>query len=121
MAVLLTIVLTFFGAAACYRLGLHMNVNLMVNSLPERFRPAIRVLVELLMGVIAVFMAWYGTGLVEATWGNSISDFPGLSVGITYLPIPVGGVILLLFVVERLTLGAPMDLGGDAHSAAAFE
>ncbi|MDI1343496.1 MAG: TRAP transporter small permease subunit, partial [Pseudolabrys sp.] len=25
-AVLLTIVLTFFGAAACYRLGLHMNV-----------------------------------------------------------------------------------------------
>ena len=45
MAVLLTIVLTFFGAAACYRLGLHMNVNLMVNSLPERFRPAIRVLV----------------------------------------------------------------------------
>jgi tripartite ATP-independent transporter DctM subunit len=27
-AVLLTIVLTFFGAAACYRLGLHMNVTL---------------------------------------------------------------------------------------------
>ena len=27
-AVLLTIVLTFFGAAACYRLGLHMNVSL---------------------------------------------------------------------------------------------
>jgi TRAP-type C4-dicarboxylate transport system permease small subunit len=121
MAVLLTIVLTFFGAAACYRLGLHMNVNLVVNSLPERFRPAIRVLGELLMGLIAVFMAWYGTGLVEATWGNSISDFPGLSVGITYLPIPVGGVILLLFVIERLTLGAPTDLGGDAHSAAAFE
>src|SRR5689334_24487794 len=68
MAVLLTIVLTFFGAAACYRLGLHMNVSLLVNSLPERFRPAIRVLVELLMGVIAIFMAWYGTGLVEATW-----------------------------------------------------
>ncbi len=27
-AVLLTIVLTFFGAAACYRFGLHMNVTL---------------------------------------------------------------------------------------------
>jgi TRAP-type C4-dicarboxylate transport system permease small subunit len=121
MAVLLTIVLTFFGAAACYRLGLHMNVGLLVSQLPGRLKPASRVLVELLMGLIAVFMAWYGTGLVEATWGNSIADFPGLSVGITYLPIPIGGVILLLFVIERLTLGAPENLGGDAHSTAAFE
>jgi TRAP-type C4-dicarboxylate transport system permease small subunit len=66
-------------------------------------------------------MAWYGTGLVEATWGNTIADFPGLSVGVTYLPIPIGGVILLLFVIERLTLGQPVDTAGDAHSAAAFE
>ncbi|HEY1328147.1 MAG TPA: TRAP transporter small permease [Casimicrobiaceae bacterium] len=121
MAVLLTIVLTFFGAAACYRLGLHMNVNLVVNTLPGRLKPMSKVLVELLMGVIAVFMAWYGTGLVEATWGNTIADFPGLSVGVTYLPIPIGGVILLLFVIERLTLGQPVDTAGDAHSAAAFE
>jgi TRAP-type C4-dicarboxylate transport system permease small subunit len=45
-----------------------------------------------------------------ATWQNSIADFPGLSVGVTYLPIPLGGVILLLFVVERMfceTLAAP--------------
>ena len=37
-AVLLTIVLTFFGAAACYRLRLHMNVSLVVNTLPARYR-----------------------------------------------------------------------------------
>src|ERR1035441_11004090 len=35
-AVLLTVVLTFFGAAACYRLGLHMNVTLVVNIVPDR-------------------------------------------------------------------------------------
>jgi len=39
-AVLLTIVLTFFGAAACYRLGLHMNVTLVADMLPARLRPA---------------------------------------------------------------------------------
>jgi len=120
-AVLLTIVLTFFGAAACYRLGLHMNVGLVVAQLPDRLKPLSRIVVELLMGLMAVFMAWYGTGLVQATWGNSIADFPGLSVGITYLPIPVGGVILLLFVLERLTLGQPANVGGDAHAVAAFE
>ena len=36
MAVLLTIVLTFFGAAACYRRRLHMNVSFFVAMLPER-------------------------------------------------------------------------------------
>jgi TRAP-type C4-dicarboxylate transport system permease small subunit len=66
-------------------------------------------------------MAFKGTGLVEATWSNSIADFPALSVGVTYLPIPIGGVILFLFVIERLTIGTPVDKVGDAHSVAAFE
>ena len=56
---------------------------------------------------MALFMAWYGTNLVIATWHNTIGDFPFLSVGITYLPIPVGGVFLLLFVIERLLIGQP--------------
>ena len=39
-AVLLTIVLTFFGAAACYRLGIHMTVTVGVDLLPKRGRKA---------------------------------------------------------------------------------
>jgi len=120
-AVLLTIVLTFFGAAACYRLGLHMNVTLAVSKLPKTARRIVDVIVELLMGVMALFMVFKGIGLVEATWSNTIADFPFLSVGVTYLPIPIGGAILFLFVVERLTLGQPVDRVGDAHSTAAFD
>ena len=56
MAVLLTIVLTFFGAAACYRLDIHMNVGLFADALPDKPRQACRLLVELLMTVVAVFM-----------------------------------------------------------------
>ena len=121
MAVLLTIVLTFFGAAACYRLGLHMNVTLAVSKLPKPMRRVVDFVVEMLMGVMALFMVVKGTGLVEATWSNTISDFPFLSVGVTYLPIPVGGAILFLFVIERVTLGQPVDRVGDAHSTAAFD
>ena len=120
-AVLLTIVLTFFGAAACYRLGLHMNVTLAVAKLPPGLRRVTDVLVEILMATMAMFMLVKGIGLVQATWFNTIADFPSLSVGVTYLPIPIGGAILFLFVIERLTLGPPVDRVGDAHSAAAFE
>jgi TRAP-type C4-dicarboxylate transport system permease small subunit len=121
MAVLLMIVLTFFGAAACYRVGLHMRVSFFVSLLPQRLQRAIALFVELLMAAIALFMVNWGTKLVIATWQNSIADFPSLSVGVTYLPIPIGGAILLLFVFERLAIGPPPLPARPEHAAAAFE
>jgi TRAP-type C4-dicarboxylate transport system permease small subunit len=108
-AVLLTIVVTFIGAAACYRQRLHMNVSFFVLSFPEPLRRLAELLAELLVATMAVFMAVYGAKLVAVTWYNTIADFPSLSVGVTYLPIPVGGAILLLFVIERLLFGMPPD------------
>jgi TRAP-type C4-dicarboxylate transport system permease small subunit len=109
MAVLLTIVLTFIGAAAGYRLNLHMNVSFFADKLPARLRRWLDLAVQLLMALIAVFMIVWGGRLVEVTWHNTIADFPFLSVGVTYLPIPVGGACLLLFIVERIFLGLPPD------------
>jgi TRAP-type C4-dicarboxylate transport system permease small subunit len=112
-AVLLMIVLTFFGAAACYRAGLHMRMSFFVSLLPPRWQRVTTLVVELLMAVIALFMVNWGARLVAETWQNSIPDFPSLSVGVTYLPIPLGGAILLLFVIERVTIGQP---GGISHA-----
>jgi TRAP-type C4-dicarboxylate transport system permease small subunit len=119
MAVLLMIVLTFFGAAACYRAGLHMRMSFFVSLLPPRWQRVVSLVVELLMAMIALFMVNWGGRLVAETWQNSIPDFPSLSVGVTYLPIPLGGAILLLFVIERIAIGPP---GGIARSgSAAFD
>src|SRR5262249_7966608 len=74
-AVLLTIVLTFFGAAACYRQGRHMNIGVFVGMLPDGLRRIVAMLAEMLVGVFAVFMAYYGAKLVMATWHNTIPDF----------------------------------------------
>jgi TRAP-type C4-dicarboxylate transport system permease small subunit len=109
MAVLLTIVLTFIGAAAAYRLNLHMSVSYFADMLPARLRGLLELVVQLLMAMIAIFMMVWGGRLVEVTWHNTIADFPFLSVGVTYLPIPIGGICLLLFVVERIVLGLPPD------------
>jgi TRAP-type C4-dicarboxylate transport system permease small subunit len=106
MAVLLTIVLTFFGAAACYRRRLHMNVSFFVALLPPRLRRVAHLIAELLVALVALFMVIWGVKLVDATWYNTIADFPALSVGLTYLPIPLGGAILLLFVIEEVSGGA---------------
>jgi TRAP-type C4-dicarboxylate transport system permease small subunit len=107
MAVLLAIVLTFFGAAACYRNGNHMRVSAARNALPVPLQRAVDLLVELLMAGISLFMLIWGTTLVETTWHQSIAEFPALAVGATYLPIPVGGAVTLLFVIERALIGPP--------------
>jgi len=107
MAVLLSIVLTFFGAAVCYRSGVHMRVTVVRDLLPAGARWAIDLVAESLMIVISLFMMIWGGRLVAATWQQVIAEFPFLSVGVTYLPIPIGGAVTLLFIVERLLIGAP--------------
>ena len=61
------------------------------------------------------FMTTHGIILCQTTWNQSIAEFPALSVGVTYLPIPLGGVCLMLFVLERLLLGRPLDRLSDPH------
>jgi len=114
-AVLLTIWLTFFGAAACYRLGIHMAVTVGVDLLPKSGRRACAFIAEILMTVFAVFMVIYGIKLCQATWNNSIADFPFLSVGLVYSPIPLGGVLTLFFIIEHMIIGRPARAGRDPH------
>ena len=121
-AVLLTIWLTFFGAAACYRLGIHMAVTVGVDLLPTATRKACAFIVEMFMIVIAGFMVMYGVRLCVATWNNTIADFPFLSVGLVYSPIPLSGALTLLFIIEHLTIGRPTDLALDSRAQpAAFD
>jgi TRAP-type C4-dicarboxylate transport system permease small subunit len=120
-AVLLTIVLTFFGAAACWRQGRHMSIAFFTGMLPDGLRRAVAVLADALVGLFALFMVVYGRKLVIATWHNTIPDFPELSVGVTYLPIPLGGAILFCFVVERILLGAPPGAAADDPEPVAID
>jgi TRAP-type C4-dicarboxylate transport system permease small subunit len=107
MAILLSVVLTFFGAAMGIRSGQHMRVTVLRDILPRAPQLAVDLLAEALLAAIALFMVIWGTRLVAATWHQVIAEFPALSVGITYLPIPIGGAVTLLFIAERLLIGRP--------------
>jgi TRAP-type C4-dicarboxylate transport system permease small subunit len=105
MAVLLMIWFSFLSAAVCYREHLHIGVAVIPMMLRGPARPAAGWLIEVCMMGTNLFMLWYGTKLVHTTWYQSISDFPGYSVGASYLPVPLGGAIVALFVIERLWTG----------------
>ena len=79
-----------------------MQVTFVRDHLPPTLGRLADIAAELLVAALAAFMAVWGYRLCGDTWNQSIAEFPALSVGVTYLPIPLGGLCLMLFVVERL-------------------
>lgn len=119
LAILLMIVLSFLSAALCYRDNLHIGVMVLPNRLEGRARAALGWLVELCMLATNLFMLVYGLALVQTTWAQTIAEFPIISVGASYLPIPVGGGITLLFLVERLWAGRFFEAADERSITAA--
>jgi len=101
VAILLMIILSFLSAVVCYREYLHIGVGVLPAFLKEPAKSWLGRFLELCMLVTNLFMLWWGIKLVHITWFQSIPEFPLVSVGMSYLPIPIGGGLTALFVIER--------------------
>ena len=106
-AVVMMVMFSFIGGAAVYRANAQIAVETLVKAVDARLRRAMAWAVHACMLVIAGFMLGYGVHLCVITWQNTIAEFPGLSVGVVYMPIPVAGALTLLFIVEKIWLGEP--------------
>ena len=106
-AVIMMVMFSFIGGAAVYRANAQIVVEALVRAVPRSVRTVMQWGIYACMLLTAGFMLGYGVHLCLLTWGNSIAEFPGLSVGLTYSPIPIGGLLTLLFIVEKIWLGDP--------------
>ena len=107
LSILLMILFTFIGGAGVYRAQVHIRINALLDIVSPQVRTKMLFVADALMVLACLFMVGYGAMLVRTTWFQSIAEFPGLSVGLTYLPIPVSGFLTLLFVLEYLWIGPP--------------
>ena len=105
--ILMMIIFSFIGGAAAYRANAHIAVGTVLNMVNAANRKRLEFAGDVGMGIVGIFMVKWGVQLVITVWQNSIAEFPELSAGATYLPIPIAGVITLLFCIERLWLGQP--------------
>ncbi|MEH6367780.1 MULTISPECIES: TRAP transporter small permease [Pseudomonas] len=105
VAILLMVLFTFIGAAASYRAGAHMAVSMATDRMPQHVQRYLEVLVQLLMAIICLFMLIWGIKLCAATWNQFNPSLPSLRVGLCYSPIPLGGALTLIFIVERMVFG----------------
>jgi TRAP-type C4-dicarboxylate transport system permease small subunit len=106
-AVVMMVMFSFLGGAAVYRANVHVAVEALLNAVKPGVRRAMLWGVDACMAAIALFMLGYGAHLCVITRFQTMAEFPGLSVAVVYSPIPVAGLLTLLFLIERVWLGAP--------------
>jgi TRAP-type C4-dicarboxylate transport system permease small subunit len=106
-SVIMMVLFSFLGGAAVYRANAQIAVAALAEAVSPGKQQAMRWGVHACMTLTAGFMLGYGVHLCILTWGNSMAEFPGLSVGIVYMPIPAAGLLTLLFILEKAWLGDP--------------
>lgn len=101
----------FLGAAVGVRERFHMGFDVLLYVMPEAAKPWLRSISDIAIFAFGFGMVWYGGEL--ALRGLSVRiPVLGLPQTFTYLPIVVSGVLICLFVLERMTLrlaGEPVD------------
>lgn len=110
-ALVCMIVFTFIGSAAAYRAGSHIAVTMLTDRLPPAGKVIAARIVDILMAMIAIFVIYYGGDrvLFFMSTKQSLPDFPSLQVSWTYLPLPIGSLATLLFVIEAILFGSQHD------------
>ena len=90
-SVIVMVFFSFVGGAAVYRANAQIAVEALLRAVAPPARKAMEWGVFACMLLIAAFMLGYGVILCHTTWGNTMAEFPSLSVGVVYMPIPIGG------------------------------
>jgi len=106
VAIICMVTFTFIGAAVSYRAGSHIAVSMMTDRLSEPLRKVCFLLADLMLMAISLFILWYSATLCAELWEQPVAEFPLFTAGESYLPLPIGSAITLLFIVEKMLFGA---------------
>lgn len=106
VAIICMVTFTFIGAAVSYRAGSHIAVTMMTDRLSEPLRKVCFLLADLMLMAISLFILWYSATLCAELWEQPVAEFPLFTAGESYLPLPIGSAITLLFIVEKMLFGA---------------
>ena len=93
--------LVFLGAAAGYKRGLHVSIDILTQFLPRPLERALAVLVQLAILAFAGYVAWLGVGF---TIRNLANPSPVLRIpqSIIYLAVTLGFLSIALRQAWRL-------------------
>nr|WP_245941306.1 TRAP transporter small permease [Cereibacter changlensis] len=91
----------FLGAAVGVREGYHLSFDVLLYVLPKGVVKVLHTISDIVVAAFGFGMLWFGYDLAARAWGNLMPGL-GISRGFDFLPLIFGGVLLVLFSIERI-------------------
>ncbi len=111
----------FLGASVGIREGYHLSFDILLYVLPERAKLFLYSVSDSVVAAFGAGMAWYGGQLALSSMGTQLPSL-GISGAFDFLPLVMGGVLMVLFSLERLArraAGLPTARFGEIETAEA--
>jgi len=91
----------FLASVVCLRRQTHAAIELFVSWMPPKIRKTALIISSVCCIIFFTIIFVKGIELTIATWSQ---DSPALEVpmGLIYLAIPVGGLLMLIFAIENI-------------------
>ena len=102
-AILLMSWFIFLGAAVGIRENYHLGFDVLLYVLPKGSKRILRSISDVVVFIFAIGMIVYGWQLVQLQFRARMPSL-GIPDGVKYLPLIGGGLLIILFAVERLVL-----------------
>jgi TRAP-type C4-dicarboxylate transport system permease small subunit len=103
LALFLLTYLVLLGSALGVRKNAHMGLYFVVENLPGKLPAFFEVLVTIIMLSFGATMAYYGYELMQQTAEHLVPTL-GLSKAWSYFPVVLGGILIVLFCIEKLLI-----------------
>jgi TRAP-type C4-dicarboxylate transport system permease small subunit len=105
----------FLGAAVGVRENYHLGFDVLLYVLPKGSKKILRTISDVVVLAFAFGMIIYGIDLMRLQWAERMPGL-GISGAFRYLPLAAGGVLIVLFSLERIVLRwAGVDVDKDLH------
>jgi TRAP-type C4-dicarboxylate transport system permease small subunit len=116
-ALTLMIWYVFFAAAAGVREGFHIRILALQTAVPARVGRLMRLFAHLVVGASGVAIVIWGGELVLRTWSHVIPTL-GLPRGVAYLPLPLSGLLIVIFTIELMLEDLAGEKSADSEESA---
>ncbi|WP_435258606.1 TRAP transporter small permease [Thioclava sp. FR2] len=91
----------FLGAAVGIREGYHLSFDVLLYLLSERAKLVLYSISDLVVAAFGFGMVWFGWQLMAAAYGITLPSL-GITGAVDFMPLVGGGILMVLFSLERL-------------------
>ena len=111
----------FLGAAVGIREGYHLSFDVLLYLVPQRVKLILHSVSDVVVALFGGGMAWFGGQLAVSAAGVKLPSL-GVSGAVDFLPLVAGGILIVIFSMERLArraAGLPTARFGETDLAEA--